>query len=178
MKSSGMQQPSRAVLVAVPTLLVACATLASAHAAERTADGVRVAERIMLDPAHGDSAAVAATVDAFHRALVTGDSVAALALLTVDAQVLEAGGIETLQEYRAHHLPADIAFAGAVPSERGPVRVTVRGDVAWAVSASTSRGEFRGRPVNAAGAELMVLVRETEGWRIAAIHWSSRTLRD
>jgi ketosteroid isomerase-like protein len=49
--------------------------------------------------------------------------------------------------------------------------------VAWATSTSTARGEFRGRPVNSEGAELMVLTRTPEGWKISAIHWSSRTIR-
>ena len=125
-------------------------------------------------PAQADSAQVAATVERFHQALAAADSAAALALLTPDVEVLESGGVEMRAEYRSHHLAADIEFARAVRSERGPVRVRVRGDVAWATSTSTTQGEFRGRPVNSAGAELMVLVRTPQGWRIAAIHWSSR----
>jgi ketosteroid isomerase-like protein len=124
-----------------------------------------------------DSAEAAAVVERFHRALAAGDSAAVLALLTADALVLEAGGIETRDEYRAGHLAADIAFAQAVPTQRGPIRVMVRGDAAWAVSASTTRGEYQGRAINSAGAELMVLVRTPAGWRIAAVHWSSRTIR-
>jgi ketosteroid isomerase-like protein len=116
-------------------------------------------------------------VDRFHRALATGDSVAALNLLTSDAVILESGGIETKAEYRSHHLPGDIAFARAVSRERGAIRATVRRDVAWATSTSTGRGEYRGRAVNSAGAELMVLTRTPDGWRISAVHWSSRTLR-
>jgi ketosteroid isomerase-like protein len=127
--------------------------------------------------AESDSAAVAAVVERYHRALESGDSVGALALLTTDAVILESGGIETREEYRSHHLPADIAFARAVKSVRGPVRVVVRADVAWATSTSTTEGEFRGRPINSAGAELMVLTRTTEGWKINAIHWSSRSRR-
>jgi ketosteroid isomerase-like protein len=123
--------------------------------------------------AEPDSAAVAAAVNRFHAALAAGDSAAALALLAPDAEVLESGDRETRAEYRAHHLPADIEFARAVRSERGPVRVRVRGDVAWASTTSVTRGRFRGREVDSAGAELMVLVRTPAGWRIAAIHWSS-----
>ena len=124
--------------------------------------------------AQGDSAAVAAAVHAFHAALARGDSAAALALLAPGATILECGGVESVAEYRAHHLPADIEFARALPAARAPVRVTVRGDVAWATSTSETKGEFRGRPVNSAGAELMVLTRTTDGWRIGAIHWASR----
>jgi ketosteroid isomerase-like protein len=122
-----------------------------------------------------DSSEVAAVVVRYHAAMASGDSAAALALLAPDAIVLESGGKETREEYRAHHLPADIGFARAVPSQRADVKVTVRGDVAWASSTSTSQGEFRGRQVNSRGAELMVLSREPDGWRIRAIHWSSRS---
>lgn len=136
---------------------------------------------ILLTPAslaaQSDSAAVAQVVTAYHQALASGDSLAALALLADDAVVLESGGLETRAEYRAGHLPADIAFASAVPSTRGAIRVTVIGDVAWAASTSETRGQFRDRTINAAGAELMVLSRTTAGWRIRAIHWSSRARR-
>ena len=122
----------------------------------------------------GDSADVAAAVARFHAALATGDSTGALALLTPDAQILESGGAETLAEYRSHHLSSDIGYARAVTTQRGATAVRVQGDAAWAASTSTSTGTFRMRPVAAAGAELMVLVRTPQGWRIAAIHWSSR----
>lgn len=124
--------------------------------------------------APGDSAAVVSVVGRFHEALARGDSAAALALLTDDGVVLESGGVETRDEYRSHHLPGDIEFARAVPSRRGPATVRVHGDVAWVSSTSTTQGDFRGRAINSAGAELVVLVREEGGWRIAAIHWSSR----
>ena len=121
-----------------------------------------------------DSAAVHGAVERFRAALSRGDSATALSLLTPDATILESGGSETVAEYRAHHLPADIEFARAVRERRAPTRVTVRGDVAWAMGTSTARGTFRGRAVNSASAELMVLARTADGWRIAAIHWSSR----
>jgi uncharacterized protein (TIGR02246 family) len=130
-----------------------------------------------VTPSTADSAAVAAVVERYHRALAGGDSAAALSLLAPDAVIVESGGVESRSEYRAHHLPADIEFARAVRSERGPVHVTVRGDAAWASSTSTSKGTFRGRAADAAGAELMVLSREPDGWRIRAIHWSSRAPR-
>ena len=124
-----------------------------------------------------DSATVVATVERFHAAVAAGDSSAALELLAPDAVVLEAGGIETRDEFRAHHLAADIEFARAVKTERGPMRVVVRGDAAWAWSTSTTTGEFRSRPVNSTGAELVVLARLGQEWKITAIHWSSRPRR-
>lgn len=124
-----------------------------------------------------DSTRVADVVHAYHRALASGDSLAALALLAADAVILESGGVETRDEYRAHHLPGDIGFAQAVPSTRGAVRVVIQGDVAWASSTSTTQGEFRGRAINSSGAELMVLGRQGDKWLIRAIHWSSRARR-
>lgn len=141
---------------------------------------VAVSSPTMVCAQASDSGSVARTVGRFHEALAAGDSATALALLAPDATILESGGVETRDEYRGHHLPGDIGFARAVKSERGPVRVIMRGDVAWAMSTSTTRGEFSGRTINSAGAELMVLTRDTaapDGWRIRAVHWSSRARR-
>lgn len=128
-------------------------------------------------PSRQDSTDVAAVVERFHGALARGDSLGALELLADDVVVLESGASETKADYRAHHLQADIAFAGAVPAQAGPLSVSVRGDVAWASRTRTTQGEYRGRAVNSASAELIVLTRESEGWRIRAIHWSSRARR-
>ena len=120
-----------------------------------------------------DSAAVAQVVERYHQALVDGDSLAALALLAQDAVILESGGLESREEYRSHHLPADIAFAGAVKGTRSPVKTWTRGDVAWTTATSLVRGNYQKRVVNSTGAELMVLTRTAGGWKIRAIHWSS-----
>lgn len=124
-----------------------------------------------------DRQAVLATVKAFRDAMSRGDSLGVLQLLAPDVTVLESGGLETFAEFRAHHLVADIAFARAVASAREEPVVTVLGDVAWVAGTSRNTGTFRDRPVNSAAAELMVLTRVPDGWRIRAIHWSSRTIR-
>ena len=125
----------------------------------------------------GDSAAVVNTIDRFYRALATGDTATVMELLRADAVILESGGAETRAEYRSHHLPGDMAFAQAVPRKRSDIRVRVQGDVAWATSTGTVQGEFRGRAINSQTAELMVLRRTQDGWKIAAVHWSSRNRR-
>lgn len=127
--------------------------------------------------AQGDSAQVARVVTAYHHALSSGDSTAALAMLRDDAVILESGGMETREQYRSHHLAGDIAFASAVPAQRTPVRVSVQGDVAWAWSTSNTKGEMRGRAIDSMGTELMVLARTAGGWKIVAISWSSRARR-
>ncbi|MBW3570946.1 MAG: DUF4198 domain-containing protein [Gemmatimonadetes bacterium] len=127
--------------------------------------------------ARSDSAEIADVVDRFHAGLVAADTAAVLRLLAPEVVVQESGGVETLSEYRSHHLPGDMAFARAVERDRSPIRVQVKGDVGWATSTSTTLGEYRGRTINSQGAELMVLRRDPEGWRIVAIHWSSRARR-
>lgn len=123
-----------------------------------------------------DSAAILATVAVFHAALVAGDSAAALGLLAPDAIILEAGELETRTEYAAHHLGADIEFSRAVPSQRESTLMFYDGAVAWVATTTTARGTFHDRAVSSQGAELMVLSRTEAGWRIRAIHWSSRRL--
>jgi ketosteroid isomerase-like protein len=120
-----------------------------------------------------DSVTVAAAVERYHQALREGDSAAALAQLAEDAVIVESGTIESRQEYRSHHLPADIAFARVVKATRSLVRLSVRGNVAWTTATSTMVGKYKRKPVNSKGAELMVLTRTADGWKISAIHWSS-----
>jgi ketosteroid isomerase-like protein len=156
--------PFLAAVLALLALPLSAQTTAHAHGAPGTTH-------------QADSAAVAAAVERYHQALASADSAGALALLTADAVILESGGVESRAEYRSHHLQSDIEFARAIGGTRGPVRVRVQGDVAWAISTSTTQGEFRGRQINAAGAELMVFTRTLQGWRIAAIQWSSRNRR-
>ena len=128
------------------------------------------------DPSHHptDSSDAVGVLHRFHAALEKGDSAAALALLTPDVTILESGSIETLAEYRSHHLAADIAFAKAVPSKRTIVSVNVVGGAAWVASTSITHGQNGDRPVNSAGAELIVLKKVGADWKISAIHWSSR----
>ena len=136
-----------------------------------------VAGSSVADAQTADQRAVAATVQSYHDALARGDSAGAMRLLAPDALILESGGLETRADYQGHHLPGDIAFAKAVPSQRAEPTVVVAGDVAGGVGTSRTTGTYRGRAINSAGAELMVLSRTADGWNIRAIHWSSRSIR-
>jgi hypothetical protein len=113
-------------------------------------------------------------VEQFHTALAAGDSTTAVALLDTSVVVLESGEYESRSDYLRHHLPADIAYARAVQSVRRVRQVTQEGNTAWVASTSETTGSFNGRAVNSEGAELMVLTKGPSGWRIVAIHWSSR----
>ena len=120
-----------------------------------------------------DSAAVVRVAKAFDRILSTGDTTGLNAFLAPDLRVIEAGEVETRQEYLLHHLFDDIEFAKAVKQEKTSFHYSCEGSVAWLVSTSTSVGIFRGRDINNVGAELMILSRTAKGWQIRAVHWSS-----
>lgn len=151
-----------------PGLLIAAALALVANPARAQHEG------------HGttsDSAAVAAVVAKYTDALASGDSATALSLLADDAVILESGGIETRAEYRSHHLPADINASKAAPSQRKPVHVRVHGEMAWTTTTSTRQRQVNGNAVTSSMAELMILVKTASGWKISAIHWSSRSPR-
>ncbi len=120
---------------------------------------------------------ITATVERFHAALNKGDAAAAMALLAPDARILEGGHTETRAEYEKGHLSADIEFAQAVPGKREDVITRQEGSVAWSTSTSRTTGNFKGRAIDSAGTELMVLSKTADGWRIRAIHWSSHALK-
>ena len=120
---------------------------------------------------------IAAAVDGFHDALKKGDRAAVMALLAPDAQILEGGHAESREEYEKGHLASDIEFAQAVPSKRENIVTRQQGSTAWVTSSSRVAGSFKGRDVNSAGAELIVLSKTADGWRIRAIHWSSHAVK-
>ncbi len=125
------------------------------------------AERTPADVAH-----------AFHAALTSGDSAAALSLLAPDVVVFESGGVEASRaEYRSHHLPADMEFSSSVSREITHERAGSEGGLAWVLSESHTTGTFRDREINTRGVETMLLRRTSEGWRIVHIHWSSRRVQ-
>ena len=114
-------------------------------------------------------------VRAFYEALAKGDSTTALSLLAEDVVIYEAGGVETSrEEYRSHHLAADIAFARSTEREVSLERSGRGGDLAWVLSRSTTTGTFREQEIHSTGTETMLLELTSDGWRIRHIHWSNR----
>ena len=124
-----------------------------------------------------DSTSVASAVETFHNALARGDGKAATQMLAADAVILESGELQTRAEYESHHLAEDIRFAQTVRSTRSDVHVEIEGNTAWLTSLSRAQGSFEGKPINSSGVELIVLMRGESGWRIRAIHWSSRKVK-
>jgi len=121
-----------------------------------------------------DPEAARTVVEDFHRALAEVDSARVLELLHPDAVIYEAGHAETVEEYRAGHLAADIRFAAATERELLDEQTVVMGDAVVYLSESRVRGTVGDRDIDSRGVETMVLVPEGEGWRIRHIHWSNR----
>ena len=116
----------------------------------------------------------AAVVDAFHAALRRGDTKAALSYLSQNALIYEAGGVERgRQEYAAHHLGADSAFAQVVPGTVTRRAGEAVGAVAWIATEGRTTGTYKDKAIDRITAETMVLRRVGGVWKIAHIHWSS-----
>jgi len=118
-------------------------------------------------------AAIQAAVESFHKAVETGDRESALELLSSDVMVLENGYVETAEKYVSHHLAEDMEFSAAVISKRKVLQTTVEGNVGWVISTINSKGKFRGEKIDGTDAELMVLQKKKDKWKIRVIHWSS-----
>ena len=116
----------------------------------------------------------AAVVDAFHDALRRGDTEAALSYLAENALIYESGGVERgRQEYAAHHLGADAAFAQAVPGTVTRRAGEAVGNIAWIATEGRTTGTYKDKAVDRVTSETMVLRRQGKTWKIVHIHWSS-----
>lgn len=119
----------------------------------------------------------AEVADAFAAALAEGDEAKVETLMAADVLVAEEGGAElSFAQYKAEHLPADIAFSRTVRRTVTSRRVFDGEKMATVVTTADLEGEFRGRPVARRSLETMTLVRAGDVWRIAHIHWSSAPL--
>ena len=122
-----------------------------------------------------DEAEVTTIADQFVAAIAAENRSALETILSPDVLILESGGIETREEYFGHHFGADAEFLAAMTREPLDRTIRIVGDVAWITSRSRLQGTFRERDLDLDSAELLVLRRMPDGWRIAAVHWSSGT---
>lgn len=125
--------------------------------------------------ASGFAASPKETLAAFHEALNSGDKAKALALLSPEIAIYEAGYVErSRDEYASHHLGGDMEFAKS--STRKVLKQTERIDgntaIVWEETETT--GTSRGKPVHAFGTGTAVLEKKGDAWLIVHIHWSSR----
>lgn len=114
-------------------------------------------------------------VDAFGKALASGDLKQVETLLEPTAVILESGGAEhSRAEYMGHHAKEDAKFLGG--AHVSLIRRVARtdGGLVWVASESEIHSSSKGKPVTLMSAETMLLTHGDSGWRIAHIHWSSR----
>lgn len=124
-----------------------------------------------------DSLAALSAVEQFHAALTTADSARAVSLLADDVLIIESGHIQTRAEYLGGHLGADMKASAGSKGERTVVKVTVVGDAAYVVSKTVNPPTGVAGNTGSESVELMVATRSSAGWRISAVHWSSRRRR-
>lgn len=113
-------------------------------------------------------------VRAFHRALSEADSASALGLLHPDVIIYESGHAETVDEYRAGHLPADMRFAAATEREVVSESTMALGEGVLYLARTRVRGTMGEREIDSGGVETMVLARDGDDLLIRHIHWSAR----
>lgn len=111
----------------------------------------------------------------FHEALEKQDKEKVLELLLPDASIFESGGAETVEQYSSGHMMGDMAFSAAVASEVLEQSKQVVGDVAWVLTKTRRTGTYKDKEIDSIGVETVVLHHVKAGWRIAHIHWSSRS---
>lgn len=126
-------------------------------------------------PISSDSADAVETVERFQTGLADRDSARVDQLLLPDAVIREGGGLETKTEYLGHHFGMDAAFLSELNREVERRRVRTEGRTAWVSTQSRLHGTYEDESLDLVSAELMILRKTSAGWRIAAIHWSSRS---
>ena len=154
------------------TILTKYSAVLLASAALRSTAGIALSE-----PVAADTAAITSTAGDFHKALAAGEPDRVISLLAPDALIVEAGTVQTRDDYQREHLLEDIAYARAAPSipPSIPRDVVVRqeGEVAWVTRTFSVTGKFHDKPLDNITAETIVLTKTPAGWRIRTIHWSS-----
>lgn len=114
-------------------------------------------------------------VAAFHEALVSGDKTKALALLSPEIAIYEAGYVErSRDEYASHHLGDDMQFAKSSTRKVLKQSERIDGNTAIVWEETETIGTSRGRPVHVFGTGTAVLEKKGDGWSIVHVHWSSR----
>jgi len=121
-----------------------------------------------------ETAAVQKVVTDYHAAVKSGDATAAMKDFADDAMMLEAGVVETRQQYQDSHLPADIDFEKTVNNTVKTLKLTLEGNTAWVASSMDLKGTFQERDVDVEALELMVLSKQSNAWKIRSIAWNSR----
>lgn len=138
---------------------------------------------MIMGAVSGSSAALAddspaATVASFSDALERKDAEAIELILAADVVIFESGGVErSLEEYKSHHMEADMAFLAATEDRLINEVVVISGEMAVVTQETETEGVWNNREISSLGKGTYVLARRDSGWVITHIHWSSRQNR-
>jgi ketosteroid isomerase-like protein len=111
---------------------------------------------------------------AFHKALGFGDAVKARSLLADDVLIIEGAGVErSANEYASHHMLSDMKYLQAIDVKTLEHHVQVFSAIAISISRSSNKGVYKGKKIDSAGNETITLMQDSDGWKIAHIHWSN-----
>lgn len=134
----------------------------------------------MAAPAPGsadDTVAIKAVLAAYKTALERRDLTGVDALFATRNEVVESGKVEgSYTDYVAHHIGPELGHIQRFTFEDYAVTVEQAGDIAWATE--TYRYTIvlpdRAEPIMRQGVATTVLERQEGGWKIRAMHSSSR----
>ena len=144
------------------------------HDHEEGEDHTDGTEHTHTAPANGPVGAA----QALHDALSDGDAARVQGLLDSKVMIMEGGNVErSLQEYAAHHLPADLKFMKGVTYKLERQTGDSSGDLAWVASEATLAGSSDGKPVALISTETLVLKNVGGRWKVVHIHWSSKSAK-
>lgn len=114
-------------------------------------------------------------VNAFGKALSSGDMQQVETLLDPAVIILETGGAERSRaEYLGHHAKEDARFLGTAHVSLTRRTARANGAMVWVASESEIHTSKEGEPITLLSTETMVLTKTASDWRIVHIHWSSR----
>ena len=107
-----------------------------------------------------------------------GDAARVQSLLDPEVMIMEGGNVErSLNEYAAHHLPADLKFMKGLTYKLERQTGESSGAFAWVANEATLSGSSGGKPVTLVSTETLVLKNVGGSWKVVHIHWSSKAAK-
>lgn len=112
--------------------------------------------------------------DNLHHALKSGDVQTVKSLLAPDVLILEGDHAQRDRfEYMSGHMVSDMAFLPNVTREVLEREVGNSGDLAWVVTRSRMKGEYKDQVIDLETRELLIMKYDGQKWQITLIHWGS-----
>lgn len=121
----------------------------------------------------GADTEAAQVVNAFHKALETGDNVAATRLLAKNVLILEGKRAErSADEYAGSHMPLDMAYFKNIDVKILEHHVQQFDSFAISIFRRSNKGLYKGEIIDRVVNGTFTLSKESDGWKITHIHWS------